>query len=183
MVDMANNSGCTVRVIVKLRPDQSFHPPSNQFYHIRWRRSSRSDAAAHHRKRETCAVATTKPRVRRPRAGRSIGCHASRPPFLPILGRNYLITGGVRADLRKMIQTRAAPRKRPEPAFLEKTSRNSGAACPIWQFQTSLPLSAHRMPLSLFRTHWRIVYLDVHVRRRHICAALWHGLKVIRTGF
>jgi hypothetical protein len=55
------------------------------------------------------------------------GCHASRAPFLPILGRNYLITGVARGDLRKMIQTRAAPRasKRPEPSFLENTSRNS----------------------------------------------------------
>jgi hypothetical protein len=38
-----------------------------------------------------------------------MGCHASHPPFLPILGRNYLITGVSRNDLRKMTQTRAAP--------------------------------------------------------------------------
>ena len=37
----------------------------------------------------------------------------------PILRRDYLITGVVRDDLRKMTQTRAAPRasKSPEPLF------------------------------------------------------------------
>jgi hypothetical protein len=39
--------------------------------------------------------------------------------FLTILGKNYLIAGTARSDLRRMTQTRAAPRKRPEPAFLE----------------------------------------------------------------
>jgi hypothetical protein len=40
----------------------------------------------------------------------------------PILRRDYLITGVAGDDLRKMTQTRAAPRasNSPEPAFLEK---------------------------------------------------------------
>jgi hypothetical protein len=42
-------------------------------------------------------------------AGWANGGQASRPPFLPILGRNYLITGVARGDLRKIIQTRADP--------------------------------------------------------------------------
>jgi hypothetical protein len=40
------------------------------------------------------------PASAQPWAGRFIGRHVPRPPFLPILGRNYLITGVARNDGR-----------------------------------------------------------------------------------
>jgi hypothetical protein len=95
-------------------------------------------------------MATTK---RKPRAGRFMGCHASRPPFLPILGINYLMTRVARDDLRKMIQTKAAPgiqEAGKNPLFWKEIPEFSdlrSSAVPT----ARLKISSHRRPSLVLR--------------------------------
>jgi hypothetical protein len=94
------------------------------------------------------AIATTKASAQ-PWAGLFIGRHVPRPPFLPIFGRNYLITGAARSAGRKLIQTGADPRTQEAGTrFSGKTFQKFGATA------TRLPGLVAMAVLNRGKTVW-----------------------------